>query len=253
MTSRWRSAKFSADLSTWVAAAVVTPSDYPTQLTVGNGSIYFGGRTKVGGETRGKMVQVPALDPGRTWRYERKHTLSRPGKYAVTAIADAGKAVVEARETNNLKRKSFTVKAGSPPAPSTYLPDLGLTGGTKVGGKTWQGVNTSTVNLTANDVHVLTTGKVQIQLKLEYREYNNKPVNTPFKVKVYYNNLIVHQETVNSMAAHAVKSKLVAWQIPNPNFNQTAQLKIVIDDGNAVTESKESNNQNITTLKFVGI
>ena len=40
-------AKFSADLSSLIASAVVTPSDYPTQLTIGNGSIYFGGRTNV--------------------------------------------------------------------------------------------------------------------------------------------------------------------------------------------------------------
>ena len=210
-------------------------------------------RIQVGGETRGKLVQVPALDPGRTWRYERKHTLSKPGKYMVTATADALKVIIEARENNNIKRKRFTVKAGSPPDPSTYLPDLGLTGGTKVGGKTWQRLNTSIINLTENDVYVLTTGKVQIHLRLEYREYNNKPVNTPFKVRVYYNNQVVYQETVNSMPAHAIRNKLVVWEIPNPNFNQTAQLKIVIDEGNSVTESKETNNQVIVTLKFVGI
>lgn len=38
-------AKFSADLSTLVASAVVTPSDYPLQVALGNGGIYFGGRT----------------------------------------------------------------------------------------------------------------------------------------------------------------------------------------------------------------
>jgi hypothetical protein len=37
--------KFSPDLSTLVASAVVTPSDYPRELTRGNGGIYFGGST----------------------------------------------------------------------------------------------------------------------------------------------------------------------------------------------------------------
>jgi hypothetical protein len=37
--------KFSADLSTLLASAVVTPSDYPLQVAVGNGAIYFGGTT----------------------------------------------------------------------------------------------------------------------------------------------------------------------------------------------------------------
>ncbi len=38
-------AKFSADLANLVASAVVTPSDYPLQVALGNDGIYFGGRT----------------------------------------------------------------------------------------------------------------------------------------------------------------------------------------------------------------
>jgi hypothetical protein len=38
-------AMFSADLSELAASAVVTPSDYPLQVTLGNDGIYFGGRT----------------------------------------------------------------------------------------------------------------------------------------------------------------------------------------------------------------
>ena len=38
-------AKFSADLSSLIASAVVTPSDYPVEVTVGNGGIYFAGGT----------------------------------------------------------------------------------------------------------------------------------------------------------------------------------------------------------------
>lgn len=38
-------AKFSADLSMLVASSIVTPLNYPTTMAVGNGGIYFGGRT----------------------------------------------------------------------------------------------------------------------------------------------------------------------------------------------------------------
>ncbi len=38
-------ARFSADLSTLLTSAVVTPGDYPLQLALGNGAIYFAGRT----------------------------------------------------------------------------------------------------------------------------------------------------------------------------------------------------------------
>lgn len=210
-------------------------------------------RVQVGGETQGKLAQVPALDPGRTWRYEKKHTLDKPGKYLVTATADAMKTIIESKEGNNVKKKRFRVKPGTKPDPDTYLPDLGTMGGTKIGGKTWQNLNVSSVTLTADDVYVLDTGKVQIQLKYAYREYNGKKVSTPFKNRVYYNNQLVHEESVNSMPANEIRNKVVVWQIPNPNFNQQAELKIVIDATDAVTESNPNNNQNITTLTFSGI
>jgi len=38
-------ARLSADLSTLVASSVVTPSDYPRELTIGNSGVYFGGGT----------------------------------------------------------------------------------------------------------------------------------------------------------------------------------------------------------------
>ncbi len=38
-------ARFSADLSTLVASSVPTPGDYPWQVALGNGGIYFGGST----------------------------------------------------------------------------------------------------------------------------------------------------------------------------------------------------------------
>jgi len=210
-------------------------------------------RVQVGGETQGKLVQVPALDPGRTWRYEKKHILDKPGKYLVTATADATKTIIESKEGNNVRKKKFRVKPGTKPEPDTYLPDLGTMGSTKIGGKTWQSLSVSSVTLTADDVYVLDTGKVQIQLNYAYREYNGKKVNTPFKNRIYYNNQLVHEEPVNSMAANEIRNEVVVWQIPNPNFNQQAELKIVIDATDSVTESNPNNNQNITTLTFSGI
>jgi len=212
-------------------------------------------RVQVGGESiaNAPAVQVPALDPGREWRYTRKATLARAGKYTVTATSDANNDLVEAKENNNVKKKSFTVKAGTKPDPSTYLPDLGLTGGTRIGGKTWQNLNTAAVTLTANDVYVMDYGKVQIQLHYEYREYNGKPINKTFKNKVFYNNQLVDEETVSSMAAGEVRNKTVVWEIPNPNFNQQAHLRIVIDAEDNITESRTNNNENNTTITFSGI
>ena len=85
-------------------------------------------RVQVGGESavNAPVAQVPALDPGREWRYTRKTTLARAGNYIVTATADAKNDLAEVRENNNVNKKSFMVKAGTKPDPSTYLPDLGL-------------------------------------------------------------------------------------------------------------------------------
>ncbi len=126
-------------------------------------------------------------------------------------------------------------------------------GGTRIGGKTWQKLNTSAVTLTAKDVYVMDYGKVQIQLNYEYREYNGKSVNTPFKNRVYFNNQLVNEEVVSSLGANQVRNKTVVWEIPNPNYNQLAPLKIVIDATDTVTESRTNNNDNITTLTFSGL
>ena len=212
-------------------------------------------RVQAGGESLSvaPVAQVPALDPGREWRYERKVTFGKAGNYRITATADAQNALTETKENNNQSFKNIKVKSGTKPDPSTYLPDLGLTGGTRIGGKTWQNLNTSAVTLTANDVYVMDYGKVQLQLKYEYREYNGKAVNTPFKNRVYYNNQLVAEEVVSSLGANQVRNKTVVWEIPNPNYNQQAQLKIVIDATDTVTESKTTNNENITTLTFSGL
>jgi hypothetical protein len=38
-------ARFSADLSTLITSSIVTPSDYPARVALGNGGVYFGGGT----------------------------------------------------------------------------------------------------------------------------------------------------------------------------------------------------------------
>lgn len=212
-------------------------------------------RVQAGGESPSvaPVAQVPALDPGREWRYERKVTFGKAGNYRITATADAQNALTETKENNNRRFKKIKVKSGTKPDPSTYLPDLGLMGGTRIGGKTWQKLNTSAVTLTSNDVYVMDYGKVQIQLNYEYREYNGKAVNTSFKNRVYFNNQLVNEEVVSSLGANEIRNKTVVWEIPNPNYNQQAQLKIVIDATDTVTESNTNNNENITTLTFSGL
>ncbi len=212
-------------------------------------------RVQAGGESISvaPVAQVPALDPGREWRYERKVTFGKAGAYLITATADAQNALNETKEGNNKEKKKIIVKPGTKPDPSTYLPDLGLMGGTRIGGKTWQNLNTSAITLTSNDVYVMDYGKVQIQLKYEYREYNGKNVSTPFKNRVYFNNQLVDEEVVSSLGANEIRNKTVVWEIPNPNYNQQAQLKIVIDATDTVTESKTTNNENITTITFSGL
>ena len=70
---------------------------------------------------------------------------------------------------------------GSPTTGSEHLPaGPGTTGGTWIGGETWRRLSGEII-LTENDVYVMTYGKVQIQLKYEYREYNNIAVKKTFK------------------------------------------------------------------------
>ena len=77
-------------------------------------------QVKVGGETNPPPVQVPALDPGKEWRYTRNITLGKAGGYIVTATADAANALSETNEGNNGMQKTIQVK----PAPK---PDLVIT------------------------------------------------------------------------------------------------------------------------------
>jgi len=77
-------------------------------------------RVQVGGESNPPVIHVPALNRGQRFRYMRKVTFNRPGRYRVTVTADAGHAVAESNEGNNVRRKTIVVA----PAPK---PDLVVT------------------------------------------------------------------------------------------------------------------------------
>jgi subtilase family serine protease len=79
-----------------------------------------GVRVKVGGESNPPVIQVPALAPGKEWRYSKKFTLGREGGYIVTATADAANTLPETKEDNNSMQKNIRVA----PAPK---PDLVVT------------------------------------------------------------------------------------------------------------------------------
>lgn len=72
-----------------------------------------GVRIKVGGESNPPVIQVPALDPGKEWRYSKKFTLGREGGYIVTATADAANTLRETNEGNNSLDRKIVV---GPPA-----------------------------------------------------------------------------------------------------------------------------------------
>ena len=77
-------------------------------------------QVKVGGESNPPVIRVPALDPGREYRYTKKIAFGRAGNYIVTATADVRNAVAESHENNNIQQKTIQVK---PPA----KPDLVVT------------------------------------------------------------------------------------------------------------------------------
>jgi subtilase family serine protease len=73
-----------------------------------------GVQVRVGGETNPPVIPVPALNPSQQFKYTRKVTFNHGGNFIVTATADAGNAVVESHETNNVKKKTIRVKSRRP-------------------------------------------------------------------------------------------------------------------------------------------
>ncbi len=68
---------------------------------------------RVGGESRPPLASVPGLAPGKEYRFTRKAKLTVAQNYQVTATADYQKKVSESNEKNNVKKKRFSVAAGS--------------------------------------------------------------------------------------------------------------------------------------------
>ena len=65
---------------------------------------------RVGGETKAKMFDVPALGPGETSPPTvRRKTLRIAQNYRNTAIADVNNEVIELNEQNNKRTDNFTV------------------------------------------------------------------------------------------------------------------------------------------------
>lgn len=64
---------------------------------------------RVGGETKAKMFDVPALGPGETFTARRWETLSIAQNYRNTAIADVNNDVLELNGQNNKRTDNFTV------------------------------------------------------------------------------------------------------------------------------------------------
>ncbi len=77
-----------------------------------------GARIKVGGDSNPPVVPVPALNPGKEWRYTKKFTMNRPSNYIVTITADARNEQSETNEANNSKSTRITV---TPPPKSDLV------------------------------------------------------------------------------------------------------------------------------------
>ena len=65
---------------------------------------------RVGGETHGKVYDVPALEPGKSYRIRRTEQLSRPQQYRTTIVADIAHQVAESNESNNETVLNFNVQ-----------------------------------------------------------------------------------------------------------------------------------------------
>jgi subtilase family serine protease len=71
---------------------------------------------RVGGETNAQLFPVPVLAPNAVHTITRYQSMTQPGRFRVTFIADANGNLAESNENNNAKYKDFTVK--------DILPDL---------------------------------------------------------------------------------------------------------------------------------
>ncbi len=68
------------------------------------------GGIKIGGESKPKLYPHGMLGPGKSAQISRSMRITRPGKYIVTFIADAGNDIAESKEANNIVKIKFTVR-----------------------------------------------------------------------------------------------------------------------------------------------
>ena len=67
---------------------------------------------RIGGESDPALASVPALPPGKEYRFTRKYKPGKAQNYLATATADYTKEVSESNETNNVLEKGFSVTEG---------------------------------------------------------------------------------------------------------------------------------------------
>ncbi len=199
---------------------------------------------RVGGETTPQRVKVPALNPGKEFRHQRKVKLSVAQNYQVTANADAAHAVTESNEGNNTTIKRFQVN----PAQSAKLPDVGMSGFLKIGKQQREVKWNQTIVLTPADATLISNGKPAFDLYYTCREYNGVAAGT-FKNRIYFNAKLVSSQTSISLAASQIRPiHTQAYLGP-----QDGKLQIKIDADNDVAEADEGNNFSFyVNIKFQG-
>lgn len=199
---------------------------------------------RVGGESTPQRVKVPALNPGKEFRHQRKVKLTVAQNYQVTARADAANKVKESNEGNNTTIKRFKVTQ----AQTEKLPDVGMRGYLKIGKQKREVQWNQTIVLTPADATLISNGKPAFDLYYTCREYDGVATGT-FKNRIYFNSKLVSSQTSISLSALQIRPiHTQAYLGP-----QDGKLQIKIDADNDVAESDEGNNFNFyVNIRFQG-
>jgi hypothetical protein len=188
---------------------------------------------KVGGESTPQHVKVPALDPGKEFRHQRRVKLAVAQNYQVTAKADSANSVKESNEGNNTMVKRFKVTQ----AQTAKLPDVVMKGFLKIGKRKREVKWNQTIVLTPADATLISNGKPAFDLYYACREHDGAATGT-FKNRIYFNGKLVSSQTAISLTALQIKPiHTQAYLGP-----QDGKLQIKLDADNDVAESNESNN-----------
>ncbi len=199
---------------------------------------------RVGGESTPQSVRVPALNPGKAFRHQRKVKLTVAQNYQVTARADAANKVKESDEGNNTTIKRFKVTQ----ARAAKRPDVGMAGFLKIGKRKREVKWNQTIVLTPADATLISNGKPAFDLYYTCREYDGVATGT-FKNRIYFNGKLVSSQTSISLAALQIRPiHTQAYLGP-----EDGKLQIKIDADNDVAETDESNNfQFYVNIQFQG-